>query len=62
MLLETFEVFWSRGYKAYTTHNSFRLVTKDEIEFIVNGGSDTLYGDTFLFLDEEVHGKFGVIS
>jgi FkbM family methyltransferase len=54
-LLQTFDVFWSRGYKAYTTHNSNRLVTREEVEAIVNGGPDTLYGDTFLFLDEEIH-------
>jgi FkbM family methyltransferase len=56
-LLGTFEAFWSRGYKAYTTHNSHRLVTRDEIEAIINGGADTLYGDTFLFLDDAVHPK-----
>ena len=56
-LLETFEPFWSRGYKAYTTHNSHRLVTRGEVEAIVNGGPDTLYGDTFLFLHEESHQK-----
>lgn len=52
-LLKTFEVFWDRGYKAYTTHNTHRLVTRDEIESIVNGGKDSLWGDTFLFIDEE---------
>lgn len=55
-LLETFELFWSRGYKAYTTHLSHRMVTRDEVESIVNGGADTLFGDTFLFLHEETHG------
>jgi FkbM family methyltransferase len=54
-LLQTFEVFWSKGYKAYTTHNSNRLVTRDEVQAIINGGPDTLYGDTFLFLDEDIH-------
>ena len=54
-LLQTFEAFWSRGYKAYTTHNSHRLVTRHEVEAIVDGGPDTLYGDTFLFLDEDIH-------
>lgn len=52
-LLKTFDEFWNRGYQAYTTHNSHRLVTRDEIEFIVNGGKDSLWGDTFLFIDEQ---------
>jgi FkbM family methyltransferase len=56
-LLQTFEMLWLRGYKAYTTHNSHRLVSKEEVCAIISGGEDTLYGDTFLFLDEEVHGK-----
>ena len=54
-LIQTFEFFWSRGYNAYTTHNSHRLVNKDEVERIINGGEDTLYGDTFLFIDDGVH-------
>lgn len=56
-LLETFEPFWSRGYKAFTTHHSHRLVTREEVQEIVNGGADTLCGDTFLFLHEEAHEK-----
>ena len=56
-LLETFEPFWAKGYKAYTTHHSHRLVTRDEVEAIVNGGADTLCGDTFLFLHEDTHQK-----
>lgn len=54
-LLQTFEIFWSRGYKAYTSHNSNRHVTREEVKAIVNGGPDTLFGDTFLFIDEEIH-------
>jgi len=57
-LLATFEKFWSRGYVAWTTHNQNRVVTRSEVQEIASGGKDTIHGDTFLFIDEEVHGKF----
>lgn len=49
-LLEVFETFWSRGYEAWTTHNDHRKVVRAEVEAIVAGGPDTLWGDTFLFI------------
>lgn len=51
-LLEVFETFWSRRYEAWTTHKEHRIVTRKELESIVAGGDDTLYGDTFLFVPE----------
>ncbi len=57
-LLTTFEFFWNRGYEAWTTHNQNRVVTRDEVQKIMDGGKDTLHGDTFLFIDREIHGEF----
>lgn len=54
-LLDTFEIFWSRGYQAWTTHNSHRLITEEEVKNIIAGGKDTIFGDTVLFLDRNVH-------
>jgi len=51
-LLSTFQEFWDRGYEAWTTHKQNRIVTKDEIESIIAGGEDTIWGDTFLFIQE----------
>lgn len=53
-LLSIFERFWSRGYEAWTTHFEHRLVTREEVERIVDGGKDTLWGDTFLFISEQM--------
>lgn len=57
-LSTTFEQFWSRGYEAWTTHKVNRKVTKEEIDTIVNGGKDTLFADTFLFIHPETHGEY----
>ncbi len=61
-LLSTFEEFWSRGYQAWTTHKENRIVTKDEIEKIISTGIDTLWADTFLFIDKNEHHDFEVLK
>lgn len=57
-LLETFSALWDRGYVAWTTHNQCRTVDIDEVQKILHGGDDTLFGDTFIFVDREEHGDF----
>jgi len=48
-LLSTFQLFWDHGYVAKTANKENRLVTKIEIENIVNTGVDTLNFHNFLF-------------
>ena len=48
-LLSTFQMFWDHGYVAKTANKENRLVTKAEIESIVNTGFDTLNTHNFLF-------------
>ena len=48
-LLSTFQLFWDHGYVAKTANKENRLVTKTEIESIVNTGFDTLNTHNFLF-------------
>lgn len=57
-LLSTFDYFWSRGYEVWTTHMSNRKVSREEVEAIISGGEDTLFGDTFLFVHPETHGEY----
>ncbi len=59
-LLVTFQEFWNRGYEAWTTHKENRIVTAEEIKKIIAGGEDTIWGDTFLFLDERHHSNFKI--
>lgn len=61
-LLETFTAFWDRGYAAWTTHRECRLVDRDEVQNIIDGGEDTLFGDTFIFVDRNEHGDFSFHS
>ena len=48
-LLSTFQMFWDYGYVAKTANKENRLVTKAEIEGIINTGFDTLNTHNFLF-------------
>lgn len=61
-LLSIFQEFWERGYESWTTHNQNRIVTYDEIEKIIAGGEDTIWGDTILFINKEKHGEFNVLK
>lgn len=51
-LLPTFEIFWERGYEAWTADESMRLVLPAEVEAIVESGEDTLLTHNFLFIEE----------
>lgn len=57
-LLSTFDYFWSRDYEVWTTHMSNRKVSREEVENIISGGEDTLFGDTFLFIHRETYGEY----
>jgi FkbM family methyltransferase len=61
-LLSIFQEFWGRGYESWTTHNQNRIVTYNEIEKIIAGGVDTIWGDTILFINKEKHGEFNVLK
>ena len=51
-LLATFQVFWSRGYEAWTADSKCRLVLHDELENIIRTGQDTLLTHNFLFIEQ----------
>lgn len=48
-LLDTFDLFWSFGYKAHTATNKNRLVDRAEVLRIFEGGDDTLGTHNFVF-------------
>jgi len=51
-LLSTFQVFWDRGYEAWTADKECRAIHPDEIEEIVKSGIDTLHIYNFLFIEK----------
>lgn len=61
-LMFVFNEFWSRGYEVWTTHSEYRIVKKKEVQAIIDGGNDTLWGDTFLFFDRERYGNTEVVK
>lgn len=48
-LLQTFEIFWNHGYRAWTCNREKRGVERDEIQEIVKTGKDTLGTHNFIF-------------
>lgn len=46
-LVQTFDIFWSRGFLAYTIDETARLVTRAMIQRTLNTGADDL--DTQFF-------------
>lgn len=48
-LVETFDLFWQAGYRAWTAQSSPRLVKREEVAAIVASGSDTLGTHNFIF-------------
>ena len=51
-LLSTFQVFWERGYEAWTATSQCRLVSSEEVGRIAEGGIDTLNTHNFLFIEK----------
>lgn len=52
-LLSTFEIFWKCGYEAWTASNVIRLIEREEIERVFEGGENTLPGNNnFLFIEK----------
>lgn len=51
-LLETFEMFWDRGYQSFTANDNLRKISKDEIIRIIDTGLNTLETHNFLFSSE----------
>ncbi|MCC7361494.1 MAG: FkbM family methyltransferase [Anaerolineales bacterium] len=51
-LLETFQIFWARGYEAWTANKQCRQVHPEELEAIVTSGNDTLHTHNFLFMEK----------
>lgn len=51
-LISTFQIFWDRGYEAWTVEKRPRLVLLEEIERIVATGKDTLLTHNFLFVEK----------
>jgi FkbM family methyltransferase len=48
-LLETFDLFWSRGYSAVSVADLHRIVSREEIAAIAAGGPDTIPTYNFVF-------------
>ncbi len=48
-LLETFDLFWSRGYQAVSVADTSKTITRDEIGRIAHGGADTIPTYNFIF-------------
>jgi len=51
-LSSTFNLFWSRGYEAWTADGRCRRVGPDEIRETVRSGSSTLDTHNFLFIEK----------
>ncbi|HAQ17687.1 MAG TPA: hypothetical protein DCR40_00450 [Prolixibacteraceae bacterium] len=51
-LLATFQLFWDRGYEAWTADKECRIVQSDEIKKIVASNKDTLNTHNFLFIEK----------
>lgn len=51
-LLETFEVFWSNGYRSFAANTSLREVCKAELNSIRETHANTLRTHNFLFSDQ----------
>jgi FkbM family methyltransferase len=51
-LLDTFDLFWTAGYVAYTVESKPRLVERSEVSAIAQGGPDTLQLHNFMFIDK----------
>lgn len=56
-LLETFEKFWSRGYKSVMAGEKLRIIDRAEITRSVETGIDIGGSHNFLFYDEKLHAK-----
>lgn len=52
--LQTFDMFWSRGFSAYTVDGTARLVTPAVIQRILDTGVDDLGTPNFVFLRNPV--------
>jgi FkbM family methyltransferase len=57
-LLSTFQVFWDRGYDAWTADRRLRLVAPAEVERIARTGENTLGTHNFLFIEQ---GRMAVV-
>jgi FkbM family methyltransferase len=51
-LFSTFDIFWKKGYQAWTADKQCRSIHADEIEEIVKNGKDTLLTHNFLFIEK----------
>jgi len=50
-LVQTFDMFWNRGYEVWTADKDLRIVSRDEIEKIANTAKDTLGTHNFIFIE-----------
>lgn len=55
-LLATFSIFWENGYEAFTANRDPRIITKEELMLIANGGENTTQTHNFIFADREFSG------
>lgn len=59
--LETFEIFWKRGYKSIMVDKKIRFINKDEIIESVNSGIDIGGSHNFLFYEPNLEEKISRI-
>ena len=50
--LETFEIFWQRGYESIMSGETMRHISRDEISNCVKTGNDITGSHNFLFFDK----------
>jgi FkbM family methyltransferase len=53
-MLETFDRFFSSGYRAYSAEEGLREVLRNEVELIASGGKNTLRGHNFIFSEADI--------
>ena len=57
-LWSTFNIFWEKGYEAWTADKKCRIVHPNEIEQIVRSGIDSLHTHNFLFIEKGKKNEF----
>lgn len=56
-LMSTFQMFYKRGYEAWTADKQCRCIHPDEVESVVKSGKDTLLTHDFLFIERGRKGE-----
>ena len=52
-LMPTFEAFWGNGYESFTADKKLAPIVKDDLESVLEGKTENLGLNNFLFIDSE---------